>query len=176
VLGRLADLAATAGWNQPPHDIRQGAHFQAGPGTLLSRGAGRVQSRQVDLINALLGLTDPWATGASPAQPATEPLLACGDHAHHGCAGADSSWRASRCRGLCLRTAGARPSTRASLEDWLTVAGAQAMNESLSHVEIEHPARFPARVDHSGRHAGREKTTFFQTGKGPKTAAGETST
>jgi len=153
--GRLADLAATAGLESTAHDIRQ-VRIPSWTRDASLSGAGRVQSRQVDLDQCPARLDRSLATGASPAQPATEPLLPVGITPttavlaliRHG----------ERVVAEAVFEDGRRHTIdQSKLEDWLTVAGAQAMNESLSHVEIEHPARFPARVDHSGRHAGRER-------------------
>ncbi len=141
VLGRLADLAATAGLESTAHDIRQVRIPKLDQGRFSLVVLGEFNHGKSTLINALLGLTDPWATGASPAQPATEPLLPVGITPttavlaliRHG----------ERVVAEAVFEDGRRQTIdQSKLEDWLTVAGAQAMNESLSHVEIEHPARF----------------------------------
>jgi ribosome biogenesis GTPase A len=141
VLGRLADLAATTGLESTAHDIRQVRIPKLDQGRFSLVVLGEFNHGKSTLINALLGLTDPWATGASPEQSATEPLLPVGITPTTAV--------------LALIRHGERVVSEAVFEDgrreiidqdkladWLTVAGAQARNESLSHVEIEHPAPF----------------------------------
>jgi GTPase SAR1 family protein len=168
VLGRLADLAATTGLESTAHDIRQVRIPKLDQGRFSLVVLGEFNHGKSTLINALLGLTDPWATGASPAQPATEPLLPVGITPttavlaliRHG----------ERVVAEAVFEDGRREIIdQDKLADWLTVAGAQAANESrgepagfaggapsreglgtlpgfpcglLSHVEIEHPAPF----------------------------------
>jgi GTPase SAR1 family protein len=168
VLGRLADLAATTGLQSTANDIRQVRIPKLDQGRFSLVVLGEFNHGKSTLINALLGLTDPWATGASPAQPATEPLLPVGITPttavlaliRHG----------EQARAEAVFEDGRREIIdQDKLADWLTVAGAQAANESrgepagfaggapsreglgtlpgfpcglLSHVEIEHPAFF----------------------------------
>jgi GTPase SAR1 family protein len=141
VLGRLADLAATAGLESAAKDIRQVRIPKLDQGRFSLVVLGEFNHGKSTLINALLGLSDPWATGASPAQPATAPLLPVGITPttavlaliRHG----------EQARAEAVFEDGRREIIdQDKLADWLTVAGAQATNHSLSHVEIEHPAPF----------------------------------
>jgi GTPase SAR1 family protein len=141
VLGRLADLAATTGLQSTANDIRQVRIPKLDQGRFSLVVLGEFNHGKSTLINALLGLTDPWTTDARPAQPATEPLLPVGITPttavlaliRHG----------ERVVAQAVFEDGRRqPIDPDKLVDWLTVTGAQATNESLSHVEIEHPAPF----------------------------------
>ena len=129
VLGRLADLAATTGLESTAHDIRQVRIPKLDQGRFSLVVLGEFNHGKSTLINALLGLTDPWATGASPAQPATEPLLPVGITPttavlaliRHG----------ERVVAEAVFEDGRREIIdQDKLADWLTVAGAQAANES----------------------------------------------
>jgi GTPase SAR1 family protein len=141
VLGRLADLAASTGLKSTAHDIRQVRIPKLDQGRFSLVMLGEFNHGKSTLINALLGLTDPWSTDASPAQPAAEPLLPVGITPttavlaliRHG----------ERVVAEAVFEDGRREIIdQDKLADWLTVAGAQAANASLSHVEIEHPAPF----------------------------------
>ena len=141
VLTSLADLAAAAGLESTAHDIRQVRIPKLDQGRFSLVVLGEFNHGKSTFINALLALTDPWAAGASPVQPAAEPLLPVGitpttavlTLIRHGeGATAQAVFEDGRRQTI----------DPAKLADWLTVAGAQAANESLSHIEIEHPAPF----------------------------------
>ena len=141
VLGRLADLAATAGLESTAHDIRQVRIPKLDQGRFSLVVLGEFNHGKSTLINALLGLRDPWTADANQPQPATAPLLPVGITPttavlaliRHG----------ENARAEAVFEDGRREVIEQDkLADWLTVAGAQAANQSLSHVEIEHPAPF----------------------------------
>jgi GTPase SAR1 family protein/polyhydroxyalkanoate synthesis regulator phasin len=141
VLGRLADAAAAAGLESCAHDIRQVRIPKLDQGRFSLVVLGEFNHGKSTFINALLALTDPWAAGAGQMQPALEPLLPVGITPttavlalirHGETLVAEAVFEDGRRQVI----------ESANLADWLTVAGAQAGNESLSHVEIEHPAPF----------------------------------
>jgi ribosome biogenesis GTPase A len=141
VFTSLADLAAATGLESTAHDIRQVRIPKLDQGRFSLVVLGEFNHGKSTLINALLALHDPWSVGASPAQPASEPFLPVGitpttailTLIHHG----------ERVAAEAVFEDGRRQAIDPDkLADWLTVAGAQAANESLSHVEIEHPAPF----------------------------------
>jgi GTPase SAR1 family protein len=168
VLGRLADLAAATGLESTAHDIRQVRIPKLDQGRFSLVVLGEFNHGKSTLINALLALSDPWSAGSSPAQPAAEPILPVGITPttavlalirHGERVAAEAVFEDGRRQPIGLD----------KLENWLTVAGAQAANESrgelagfagdepsreglgtlpgfpcrlLSHVEIEHPAPF----------------------------------
>jgi GTPase len=141
VFGRLADVAAAAGLQSTAHDIRQVRIAKLDQGRFSLVVLGEFNHGKSTFINALLALSDPWSAGTSPAQPATESLLPVGitpttavlTLIRHG----------ERASAEAVFEDGRRQTIDpAKLTDWLTVAGAQAADESLSHVEIEHPAPF----------------------------------
>ena len=140
VLGRLADAAATAGLESTAHDIRQVRIPKLDQGRFSIVVLGEFNHGKSTFINALLALSDPWSAGSS-AQPAAEPFLPVGITPttavlalirHGETLAAEAVFEDGRRQAI----------EPAKLADWLTVAGAQAGNESLSHVEIEHPAPF----------------------------------
>jgi GTPase Era involved in 16S rRNA processing/polyhydroxyalkanoate synthesis regulator phasin len=140
VLGRLAEVAASAGLESCAHDIRQVRIPKLEQGRFSMVVLGEFNHGKSTFINALLALGDPWSVG-SPAQPAAEPLLPVGITPtsavlalirHGETLAAEAVFEDGRRQAI----------EPAKLADWLTVAGAQAGNESLSHVEIEHPAPF----------------------------------
>ena len=139
VLDRLAEVAAAAGLESTAHDIRQVRIPNLDQGRFSLVVLGEFNRGKSTFINALLALSDPWSAGASPAQSATEPLLPVGITpttaalalVRHG----------DRVAAEAVFEDGRRQAIDpAKLADWLTVGGAQT--ESLSHVEIEHPAPF----------------------------------
>ena len=141
VLGSLADVAATAGLESTAHDIRQVRIAKLDQGRFSLVVLGEFNHGKSTFINALLALHDPWSADAGPAQPAAETLLPVGitpttavlTLIRHG----------ERAAAQAVFEDGRRQTIdSAKLADWLTVAGAQATNESLSHVDIEHPAPF----------------------------------
>jgi GTPase SAR1 family protein len=141
ILTSLADLAAAAGLESTAHDIRQVRIPKLDQGRFSLVVLGEFNHGKSSLINALLALHDPWSAGASTAQPPAEPLLPVGITPttavlalirHGEQAAAEAVFEDGRRQAIDLD----------ELADWLTVAGAQAANESLSHVEIEHPAPF----------------------------------
>ena len=141
VFTSLADLAAATGLESTAHDIRQVRIPKLDQGRFSLVVLGEFNHGKSTLINALLALHAPWSVGASPAQPASEPFLPVGitpttailTLIHHG----------ERVAAEAVFEDGRRQAIDPDkLADWLTVAGAQAANESLSHVEIEHPAPF----------------------------------
>jgi ribosome biogenesis GTPase A/polyhydroxyalkanoate synthesis regulator phasin len=138
VLGRLAEVAAAAGLESTAHDIRQVRIPKLDQGRFSLVVLGEFNHGKSTFINALLALHDPWSAG-SPAQPAADPLLPVGITPttavlalirHGETLAAEAVFEDGRRQAI----------EPAKLADWLTVAGAQAGNESLSHVEIEHPA------------------------------------
>jgi ribosome biogenesis GTPase A/polyhydroxyalkanoate synthesis regulator phasin len=140
VLGRLAEVAAAAGLESTAHDIRQVRIPKLDQGRFSLVVLGEFNHGKSTFINALLALHDPWSVG-SPVQPAAEPLLPVGITPttavlalirHGETLAAEAVFEDGRRQAI-------EPAT---LADWLTVAGAEAGNESLSHVEIEHPAPF----------------------------------
>jgi GTPase SAR1 family protein len=140
VLGRLADAAAAAGLESCAHDIRQVRIPKLEQGRFSIVVLGEFNHGKSTFINSLLALHDPWSAG-SPAQPAAEPFLPAGITPttavlalirHGETLAAEAVFEDGRRQAI-------EPAT---LADWLTVAGAQSGNESLSHVEIEHPAHF----------------------------------
>jgi ribosome biogenesis GTPase A len=141
VLGRLAEVAAAAGLESCAHDIRQVRIPKLDQGRFSIVVLGEFNHGKSTFINALLALHDPWSAGTGPAQPAAEPLLPVGITPttavlalirHGENLAADAVFEDGRRQAI----------EPAKLADWLTVAGAEAGNESLSHVEIEHPAPF----------------------------------
>jgi GTPase SAR1 family protein len=171
VFSSLADLAAAAGLQSTAHDIRQVRIPKLEQGRFSLVVLGEFNHGKSTLINALLALRDPWSADASPTQPATEPFLPVGitpttavlTLIRHGeRAAAEAVFEDGRHQAI----------DPGKLVDWLTVAGAQPTNESrgepagsaggapsreglgtlpgfpcesrqsLSHVEIEHPAPF----------------------------------
>jgi ribosome biogenesis GTPase A/polyhydroxyalkanoate synthesis regulator phasin len=141
VLESLADLAAAVGLESTAHDIRQVRIPKLDQGRFSLVVLGEFNHGKSTFINALLASSDPWSAGFSPAQAASEPLLPVGitpttavlTLIRHG----------ERVAVEAVFEDGRRQTLEpGKLADWLTVAGAQATNESLSHVEIEHPAPF----------------------------------
>jgi len=141
VLSRLAEVAAATGLQSTADDIRQVRIPKLDQGRFSLVVLGEFNHGKSTFINALLGLTDPWATGASQGQSATEVSLPVGITPttavlalirHGDRATAEAVFEDGR-RQMIEPT---------KLADWLTVTGAEAANESLSHVEIEHPAPF----------------------------------
>jgi GTP-binding protein EngB required for normal cell division len=141
VLGRLAEVAAAAGLESTAHDIRQVRIPKLDQGRFSIVVLGEFNHGKSTFINALLALGDPWSAGPGPAQPPTEPLLPVGITPttavlaliRHG----------EEVAAQAVFEDGRRQVIEsANLADWLTVAGAQSGNESLSHIEIEHPAPF----------------------------------
>jgi hypothetical protein len=141
VLNRLADVASAAGLESTASDIRQVRIPKLDQGRFSLVVLGEFNHGKSTFINALLALSDPWATGAGSVPPAVEPLLPVGITPTTAV--------------LTLIRYGERPAAQAvfddgrrllldpgKLADWLTVEGVQAASESLSHVEIEHPAPF----------------------------------
>jgi GTPase SAR1 family protein len=141
VLARLADLAAAAGLESTAQDIRQVRIPKLDQGRFSLVVLGEFNHGKSTFINALLALGDPWSAGASPAQPTAEPLLPVGITPTTAVlalirqgdnVAAEAVFEDGRRQAI----------DPGKLSDWLTVAGARAANESLSHVEIEHPAPF----------------------------------
>ena len=141
VLSHLADLAAAAGLESTAHDIRQVRIPKLDQERFSLVVLGEFNHGKSTFINAVLALGDPWSAGPGPAQPAAETLLPVGITPttavlaliRHG----------ENVAAQAVFEDGRRQSIDpAKLADWLAVAGAQAANESLSYVEIEHPAPF----------------------------------
>ena len=141
VFGRLAEVAAAAGLDSTAHDIRQVRIPKLDEGRFSLVVLGEFNHGKSTFINALLGLTDPWATGNDATPPATEfslpvgitPTTAVLSLIRHG----------ERAKAEAVFEDGRRQAIEpTTLADWLTVTGAQSANQSLSHVEIEHPAPF----------------------------------
>jgi GTPase SAR1 family protein len=139
LLSSLADLAAATGLESTAHDIRQVRIPKLDQGRFSLVVLGEFNHGKSTLINALLALRDPWPVDASPAQPASEPFLPVGitpttavlTLIRHGeRAAAEAVFEDGR----------RQPIDPDKLAQWLTVAGTQTTDESLSHVEIEHPA------------------------------------
>ena len=140
VLGRLAEVAAAAGLESTAHDIRQVRIPKLDQGRFSLVVLGEFNHGKSTFINALLALTDPWSAG-SPAQPAAEPLLPVGITPTTAVLALIR--QGDNLAAEAVFEDGRRQAIEpAKLADWLTVVGAQAGNESLSHVEIEHPAPF----------------------------------
>jgi ribosome biogenesis GTPase A len=139
LLSSLADLAAATGLESTAHDIRQVRIPKLDQGRFSLVVLGEFNHGKSTLINALLALRDPWSVDASPAQPASEPFLPVGitpttavlTLIRHGEQAAAEA---------VFEDGQRQPIDLDKLAQWLTVAGTQTTNESLSHVEIEHPA------------------------------------
>jgi GTPase SAR1 family protein len=141
VFSRLADVAAATGLESTANDIRQVRIPKLDQGRFSLVVLGEFNHGKSTFINALLGLSDPWSTGAGPVQLATEfslpvgitPTTAVLALIRHG----------ERAAAEAVFEDGRRQAIEpAKLADWLTVAGAQSTTGDLSHVEIEHPAPF----------------------------------
>jgi GTPase Era involved in 16S rRNA processing len=139
VFERLAEAAATAGLDSTAQDIRQVRIPKLDQGRFSLVVLGEFNHGKSTFINALLSLSDPWGTGTS--QPAGAPFLPVGITpttavlallSHGDPAKAQAVFEDGRRQNV----------DPGKLADWLTVAGAQATSESLSHVEIQHPAPF----------------------------------
>jgi ribosome biogenesis GTPase A len=140
VLGRLAEVAAAAGLESTAHDIRQVRIPKLDQGRFSLVVLGEFNHGKSTFINALLALTDPWSAG-SPAQPAAEPLLPVGITPTTAVLALIR--QGDNLAAEAVFEDGRRQAIEpAKLADWLTVVGAQAGNESLSLVELEHPAPF----------------------------------
>ena len=139
LLSSLADLAAATGLESTAHDIRQVRIPKLDQGRFSLVVLGEFNHGKSTLINALLALRDPWSVDASPAQPASEPFLPVGitpttavlTLIRHGEQAAAEA---------VFEDGQRQPIDLDKLAQWLTVAGTQSTNKSLSHVEIEHPA------------------------------------
>ena len=139
LLSSLADLAAATGLESTAHDIRQVRIPKLDQGRFSLVVLGEFNHGKSTLINALLTLHDPWSVDASPAQPASEPFLPVGitpttavlTLIRHGEQAAAEA---------VFEDGQRQPIDLDKLAQWLTVAGTQSTNKSLSHVEIEHPA------------------------------------
>jgi GTPase Era involved in 16S rRNA processing len=139
VFERLAEAAATAGLDSTAKDIRQVRIPKLDQGRFSLVVLGEFNHGKSTFINALLSLSDPWDTGTS--QPARAPFLPVGITpttavlallSHGDPASAQAVFEDGRHQTV----------DPGKLADWLTVAGAQAASEALSHVEIQHPAPF----------------------------------